>query len=141
MTAFKRAFADSPIFIYCLEDHPSFGEKAMSFFLDCRERDVEIVTSAVTVAEYLVYPYAERRFDLIRNFRSFLHFMEVEVVDITPDIAEESAQVRAACPGIKGMDALQIAAGLVSGCDLFLTNDEQLRQIKDIRCAMLEELY
>ena len=141
MTAFKRAFVDSPIFIYCLEEHPSFGEKAMSFFLDCWERDVKIVTSAVTVAEYLVYPYAERRFDLIKNFRLFLQFMGIKVVDITPDIAEESARVRAASPGIKGMDALQIAAGIMSGCDLFLTNDEQLRQVKDIRCAMLDVLY
>ncbi len=37
------------------------------------------------------------------------------------------------------MDALQLAAACVLGCDLFLTNDKQLRQFKELRCITVEE--
>ena len=38
------------------------------------------------------------------------------------------------------MDALQLAVALYTKCDLFLTNDKQLRQFKDIRCITVDEL-
>ena len=37
------------------------------------------------------------------------------------------------------MDALQLASAITNNCDLFLTNDRQLRQIEEIKCVMLEE--
>ncbi len=38
------------------------------------------------------------------------------------------------------MDALQLATACLSGCDLFLTNDKQLKQLKEINCITVEEL-
>jgi len=38
------------------------------------------------------------------------------------------------------MDALQLATACVIGCDLFLTNDKQLRQFREIKCITLDEL-
>ncbi len=38
------------------------------------------------------------------------------------------------------MDALQLAAACLSKCDLFLTNDKQLKQFKDINCVTVDEL-
>ena len=40
----------------------------------------------------------------------------------------------------KSMDALQLAAATLTGCDLFLTNDKQLKQFADIRCITVDEL-
>ena len=37
------------------------------------------------------------------------------------------------------MDALQLATACITGCDLFLTNDKQLRQFEEIRCITVEE--
>lgn len=42
--------------------------------------------------------------------------------------------------GFKGMDALQLAAACLSGCDLFLTNDKQLKQFKEIKCLTVSTL-
>lgn len=55
-------------------------------------------------------------------------------------IAMKSAQIRAEYKGIKAMDALQLAAACLSKCDLFLTNDKQLKQFKEIQCVTVEEL-
>ena len=55
-------------------------------------------------------------------------------------IAEKAAQIRAEYRGFKSMDALQLASACLSGCDLFLTNDKQLRQFKELKCITVEEL-
>lgn len=38
------------------------------------------------------------------------------------------------------MDALQLAVACLSGCDLFLSNDKQLKQFHEIPCVMIDEL-
>ncbi len=43
-------------------------------------------------------------------------------------------------PIIYYMDALQLATACIMGCDLFLTNDKQLRQFKEIKCVTVGEL-
>ena len=40
----------------------------------------------------------------------------------------------------KTMDALQLSTACISGCDLFLTNDKQLKQFKEITCITVDEL-
>ena len=42
--------------------------------------------------------------------------------------------------GFKAMDALQISAAVESQCDVFFTNDKQLRQEKEIPCMTMEDL-
>lgn len=64
----------------------------------------------------------------------------MDIVEINQEIAKKAAQIRAEYKGFKAMDALQLAVACLSGCDLFLTNDKQLRQYKDMKCITVEEL-
>ena len=41
---------------------------------------------------------------------------------------------------IKAMDALQVSACEIEECDLFLTNDNQLKKIREINCKLVSEL-
>ena len=38
------------------------------------------------------------------------------------------------------MDALQLAAAVISGCNAFLTNDKQLRQFMEIKVMTMDDL-
>lgn len=38
------------------------------------------------------------------------------------------------------MDALQLSIASMSKCDLFLTNDKQLKQFREIECLTVGEL-
>ena len=38
------------------------------------------------------------------------------------------------------MDALQLAAALVCGCDLFLSQDKRLRRFRELPCLPLEDI-
>ena len=62
------------------------------------------------------------------------------MAEINRDIAKKAAKIRAEYKMFKSMDALQLAAATLTGCDLFLTNDKQLKQFADIRCITVDEL-
>ena len=102
--------------------------------------DCDYITSTVTIAEYLIYPYQQNNLKLINAFYAFVDGMDIEIKSIDKAIAERAAQIRAEYNFFKTMDALQLATACITGCDLFLTNDKQLRQFKEIRCFTVEEV-
>lgn len=140
MIEYKRIFIDTAPFIYYLENNPMYFEKLMNFFSECLEKEVEIVTSAITIEEYLVYPYSNNKMDLAENFERFLSYMNIEIVSTDKKIAKRGARIRAKYKDFKAMDSLQIATAIESGCDAFFTNDKQLRQEKELPCITMTDL-
>ena len=110
------------------------------FFTKCIEKNIQIVTSSITVVEYLVFSYSSGKMEFADNFKRFIQYMNIEVVDIDSNIAEHGAKIRGQYKNFKAMDALQIASAIVSGCDMFFTNDKQLRQEKELPCMTMEDL-
>jgi predicted nucleic acid-binding protein len=102
--------------------------------------ECDYITSAVTVTEYLTYPYQQKNLKMINAFYAFVDGMDIEIKSIDRVIAEKAAQIRVEYKFFKTMDSLQLATAYLSGCDLFLTNDKQLRQFREIRCITVEEL-
>ena len=140
MTEFKRVFIDTAPIIYCLENSSLYMESIKKFFTKCFEENIQIVTSAITIEEYLVFPYANGKIELVDNFKRFIEYMNIEVIDINSEIAEQGAKIRGKYKNFKAMDALQIATAIVSGCDMFFTNDKQLRQEKELPCMTMDDL-
>lgn len=140
MTEFKKVFIDTAPFIYYLENSNLYFDKMMQFFTKCCEHEIEIVTSVITVEEYLVYPYSNKKTELIENFDKFIEYMKIKVVPIDEEIAKQGAKVRAKYKNFKAMDALQIATAIKSDCDVFFTNDKQLRQEKELPCITMDDL-
>lgn len=136
----KTIFIDTAPFIYYLEKNPAYFDRAKSVFAECLDNEIEMVTSTITIEEYCVYPYMKKNQKLINNFEEFLSDVGVEVVDIGKNIAKRASKIRAEYDKFKSMDALQIATAVVMGCDLFLTNDKQLRQFREIRCITLDDI-
>lgn len=141
MIEFKRVFIDTAPLIYYLENSSLYMESIQKFFRMCIEKDIQLVTSAVTVEEYLVFPYSSGRMEFADNFKRFVQYMNIEVIDdIDSEIAEQAAKIRGQYKTFKAMDALQIATAVVSGCDMFFTNDKQLRQEKELPCMTMDDL-
>lgn len=90
--------------------------------------------------EYFVFPYKNKAYSFIDVFNRLVNTLEMEIIDINQEIAKKAAQIRAEYKGFKAMDALQLAAACLSACDLFLTNDKQLKQFKEIECITMEEI-
>ena len=92
MTDFKRVFIDTAPMIYFLENNSQYMELMRKFFLRCMKEHIQIVTSTLTIEEYLVVPYSDGKIEYVDNFKNF-----------------------------KAIDALQIATAVVKRCDMFFT--------------------
>lgn len=143
MIGFKKVFVDTAPFIYFIEkdsNNPQYYEKVKAFFKYGYDNDKRFVSSVITMEEYFVFPYRNKAYSLIDMFNRLVATTDMEIVEINQEIAKKAAQIRAEYKGFKAMDALQLATACLSGCDLFLTNDKQLKQFKEIKCITVEEL-
>lgn len=121
-------------------NNPKYFDKVKMFFLNGYENNKEFVTSVITMEEYFVFPYRSNNLSYIDMFHRLVATTNMEMVGINQDIAKKAAQIRAEYKCFKAMDAIQLAVACIMGCDLFLTNDKQLRQFKEIKCIMVDEL-
>lgn len=137
MTDSKKIFLDTAPIVYYLENNELYYPKMKRFWKTYE--DCDYITSAVTVTEYLIYPYQQNNLKLINAFYAFIDGMDIEIKSIDKALAEKAARIRAEYKFFKTMDALQLAVACLSGCDLFLTNDKQLKQFKEIKCITVEE--
>lgn len=140
MTEFKKVFIDTAPIIYYLENNAQYKDSMKKFFTQCLEKEITIVTSVITIEEYLVFPYSSGKIKFADNFKAFLEYMDIKIVNINSAIAEQGAKIRGQYKNFKAMDALQIAAAIVSECDMFFTNDKQLRQEKELPCMTMEDI-
>ena len=134
----SKIFLDTSPLIYFLEKNEAFYGTVSKFFSD--NMNAEYVTSVATIAEYFLIPYRNGNQDLIGEFDHFISVMQVIIVDINRPIAEKAARIRANYRTFKAMDCLQLATAIISGCDLFLTNDKQLRQFSEISCTTIGDI-
>ena len=143
MTDYKKVFVDTAPFIYFIEkddNNPQYYEKVKKFFKDGYDNDKKFVSSVVTMEEYFVFPYRNQEYSLIDMFNRLVETTDMEIVEINQEVAKKAAQIRAEYKGFKAMDALQLAVACLSACDLFLTNDKQLKQFKEVKCVTVEDL-
>ena len=138
MTEFKKVFIDTAPIIYYLQNSETYYSNMKSFWKTYN--DYDYVTSAITITEYLTYPYRQEDLRLVDSFYDFMNDMDIQVVNIDGRIADKAAQIRAKYKFFKTMDALQLATACIMGCDLFLTNDKQLMQFEEIKCITVDEL-
>ena len=133
-----KIFCDTAPFIYCIEENDEYYHVVRNFFLENVEAD--LVTSAITVGEYLTMPYRTGKIEYAKAFYKMIEDMDVELIDVSREIADEAARIRAEYEGFKLMDAIQLAAAVREGCNLFLTNDKQLRQFKEIEVVIVSDM-
>ena len=139
MTEFNKVFLETNPIIYLLDDDINFGQKTEQIISSFIRDEKFIVSSVITATEYLVYPYKTGNSAKIKAFWDFIYNSYILLYPINNDIATEAAKILAEYKHFKPMDALQLASAICSGCDLFLTNDKQLRQFDKISCVTVEE--
>ena len=141
MAVFKKIFLDTSPVIYFLGEDKPFKNKMNQIFLSLNEQGEEpkFIMSTITCEEYLVYPYRMNDQKAINSLYHFILDANITVFDIDMKIAIKAAQIRAEYKHFKAMDAIQLATACLNNCDLFLTNDRQLKQFEEINCITIEE--
>lgn len=139
MTGFSKVFLDTTPLIYFLDNDVNFGDKTRQIFESILNSKKQIVSSTITCTEYLTFPYKLNNTEKINVFFEFTKDCGITLYSVNLEVAQKAARIRAEYKDFKTMDSLQLASACVQNCDLFLTNDKQLRQFKEIKCITVEE--
>jgi predicted nucleic acid-binding protein len=90
--------------------------------------------------EVLVIPLRTNNKELAERYRDILLYSEgLTTYEISHEISEKASKLRAEY-SIRTPDAIQIAIGLMYGADVFLTNDSELKKVKDIKTLTLDNI-
>lgn len=143
MTDYNKVFLDTAPFIYFIEkdsNNPQYFDNMKQFLEEGYRENKEFLTSVITMAEYFVFPYRNQKMSYIDSFHRLVDTLNMEIAEVDQEIAKKAAQIRAQYKNFKAMDALQLATACVTGCNLFLTNDKQLKQFTEIKCVTVDDL-
>jgi predicted nucleic acid-binding protein len=110
----RLGFDTSPI-IYFVEANPRYDALVTEVFQQVEHAAFIGITTAISLLEVLVVPLRQNNLHLCQEYRDLLlHSGNFQTLDITLDIAERAADLRARY-GLKTPDALQIGAAVQSG--------------------------
>lgn len=136
----KTVGIDTMSFIYAFEEHPRYLPIVKPLFQNMEKGVIKGVTSTITITECLVRPFEAGDITLLAKYRTvFKHFPNLAVVPPIHEVAEKAAELRAAYK-IRTPDALQLAAALLNGASVFITNDGQLSKVAGIKIVVLDDL-
>ncbi len=136
----SHLFLDTAPIIYFVEQNPMHVANAEAFFQQIDAGRVTAVTSPITLSECLVYPYRLQNSPLQEAFIELIgHGNNTQFVLLNEVIAIKAAQLRATY-NLSLADALQLGAAITNGCEAFLTNDQQLKRVQELRILVLDEI-
>jgi predicted nucleic acid-binding protein len=118
-------FLDTNIVIYAVEAHPVKGVPAQTRIAAAQTAGDTFMISDLVRMECLVLPIRTGNAILQAQFHTFFAQPDVQVVAITPAVCDRAAYIRATY-NFKSMDALQLAAAVEHGANIFLTADARL---------------
>lgn len=121
---------DTSVFIYHLEANAKYLSLTRTVLQNIQSGRSQGVISTVTIMELTVQPWRMNRGDVARQYEVLLmNFPHLSVVEVSRDIARRAAQLRAKY-NLRPADALQVATALVSGAEVWISNDKKLRRLE-----------
>lgn len=121
---------DSPPIIYFLEDHPRLGARFAVLFEAHRAGRVRFAVTTIGIAEVLAGPLQAGDEVLARRYRAVLESWQV--VNLTVDIAESAARLRATLR-LKLPDAVQAASALAINAHALVSHDRDFSRLRALR--------
>lgn len=133
----KLVALDSNIFIYNFEKNPQFLEKVKIIFSLLQRQKLKAVTSTVSLIESLSYPSPPKVLRAIK--KGFATLGNLNIVDVNFKISLETARIRREYK-FRLPDSIQLATAKVNKAQVFITNDARLKQFKEIKVILIEEV-
>jgi predicted nucleic acid-binding protein len=129
---------DTAPIIYFVERHPTYFSVIDAFFNEAEQEKVILVTSPITLAECLYYPYKLGNESLQNRFlKQITQGRRTRFVPTTAKIAQESAELRAKY-SLGFADSLQVATAILANCQAMWTNDKGWQRVAELDILLLD---
>lgn len=131
---------DTMVFIYHFEENKRYYPLTMVLLRLVESGEKMGVTSIISLLEILVKPIKDGREDLVREYEFvFETFPNLSNIEIDSNVIKKAARLIADY-NLKTPDAIQLSAALIGGAKVYITNDGDLKRVKEIRVLVLEEM-
>src|SRR3989338_2582930 len=138
LSSTNKISLDSNIILYYLHQDKNFGKQ--SFDLLAAIKNKNKVISTLIYAESFVYIFEQNDESLEKKqLRALEKIPKLQIVAPTKKICLLAAQLRAAYR-LKTPDAIHLATAIDSDCDIFITNDDNLKKVQEINVLTLADL-
>lgn len=142
-----RYYLDTVVVIYAVEGVPAYQQRSIDHLAALEQAGHRFAISELTWTECLVPVFGPGGGQRLSDFFRFFHAPNLRTVSLTAAMHTRAAAIRGGhhYPAAQGTpqrryglaDALHLAAAIESGCDVFLTNDNQLASFPDIAIEVL----
>lgn len=133
----KRIGLDSMAYIYLLEEHPKFSILAGNIFERAENNKLTIVSSVLVLIEVATGFRKAKEQSLESEFQQIItEFPNLEIYDLTKNLVNRIVDLRAKY-NLKTPDAIHLATAIEHKADVFITNDRQLKKVKEISTLYL----
>jgi predicted nucleic acid-binding protein len=123
----SRIFWDTNLFIYLFDGSDPFLEQVRVLRQRMLDRNDDLLTSTMTLAEVQVGPRKTKNYDLADRYRDAILQTSV-VIPFDIKAAGIYAQIRENTI-IKPPDAIQLSCAAAAGVEMFVTNDTGLHRL------------
>lgn len=135
----SRVYLDANVWIYALEQFPSYSQPLADLFTSVQTGSLVIVTSELSLSEILVRPIAVGDTDKQEIYtQSIVRTKNVVAAPVERSILIGAAKIRAETK-LKLPDAIHAATAIATSCTTFLTNDKQFRTVRSINTVLLAQ--
>ena len=125
----SRVYWDSMVFVYWLEDHPSYAPRVEYIFQSMMARGDRFCASYLSIGEVLARPLKQKQVQLVERIEQFFDSGLMEMLPFDRRAAGEFARLRATA-NVTPADAIHLACAGAAGVDLFLTHDKSLHKLR-----------
>jgi predicted nucleic acid-binding protein len=119
----KKVALDTVVFIYALEGHSEFGDRAKYLLEQIEVGEIKGFACDLVLAELMVKPLRLGKPEIAEEYATDLpQFPNLTFRPVTRDVVIAAARLRGS-KNIGLIDALHLASARLSECDAFVTND------------------
>lgn len=137
LTGARIVGVDTMVFIYLLEGNKAYLPLVRKLFERMEKGNLKVVSSCISYLETFSSPLLDlKRLDLYRRF--FLTSKNLLLKEIDQPTADWAAMIRRNYQ-LRTPDAIQIASAIISKADLFISNDQSCKKVKEIKTLVLKD--
>ena len=131
---------DTAPLIYYIEENPKYLGLVEPFFDAFDDGRFTLVTSTITLLEVLIHPLRTGNQELAQQYKEILtRNNRLTLSPLTVQAAQSAANLRATY-NLRTPDAIQIAVAIEEGASYFLTNDADLKRVREVHVLTLDDL-
>lgn len=133
------AYLDTSILIYFFQNNEKYSKLLDEIFGFLELKKSKICFSSLLLTELLVGPFRAGQSNIAKDWLTYFKINKnLDIVDLTPTIAVDAAFLRAKY-NIKTPDSIHLASAMQNQKSIFLTNDSDLKKIKEVNVVCIED--